>query len=86
VRPSFRKVERAVPVLAHIALRHDPRTENFRFGKIAALDQLEQVALVGLPVMHGFFDGFVLIQFLTPCVILKWNLIQCRSLLALMNE
>jgi hypothetical protein len=41
---------------------------------------------MGLPVMHGFFGGFVLIQFLTPRVVLKWNLAQCRSLLALMNE
>jgi len=50
VRPYFGKVERIVPVLADIALRHDLHGE-FPFRELAFFDRLEEIALVGLTVL-----------------------------------
>ena len=49
VRPHLGEVERVVPVLVDIALRHDLH-EELPFREIAALDRLEEIALMGLAV------------------------------------
>jgi hypothetical protein len=57
VRPYLGEVERVVPVLADVALRHDLHRE-FPLREIAALDRLEQVALVGLAIIGDLLGGF----------------------------
>ena len=56
VRPYFGEVERVVPVLADVALRHDLHRE-LPSREIAALDRLEQIALMGLAVVGDLLGG-----------------------------